>query len=325
MFDHLDPGRYVGRAVNLLPGSRAQVLAPGAAPSPAAWRAAPVVPLLDAFRRLATWGADVALLALHGAGGEDGVMQGFLQTLGIPHTHSGVAGSAVSMDKELSKLVYHARGIATPRHVMVHAGENPVALVTRGRLGWPVVVKPPCLGSSFAVSIVRTAAALRAACTRLLRIDRRVMVEQYIRGREFTCAVLQRRHGGPSEPLPVTEIVPRAGVFFDYKSKYSRGGSNELTPAPVAARIARAIQRAAAQCHDALQCDGVSRTDFMLDAAGSLFALETNAIPGMTGMSLLPQAAEKAGISYPALLDIMIEHALSRTGRKGNQPVTGDK
>ena len=147
---------------------------------------------------------------------------------------------------------------------------------------------------------------------------RRVLIERYIRGREFTCAVLQRRHGGPAEAMPVTEIVPVAGAFFDYKSKYSRGGSRELTPAPIDARIARAIQDAAVRCHDALQCDCVSRTDFMMDAKDALFALETNAIPGMTTMSLLPQAAREAGISYAALLDIMVDHALSRSSRVTN-------
>jgi len=320
MVSQLDPGRYDRRAVNLLEDRQALVLEPGTEPTDAAWQAARPMPLLEAFRVLAAWPVDVAALALHGAGGEDGTLQGFLETLGIPYTHSGVAGSAISMDKEVSKLLYTAHGIATPRHVIVRPGDDPVACA--GDLGWPVMVKPPCLGSSFEVYVAADAAALRAACASLFAIDRRVLVEQFIRGREFTCAALQRRYGGKTEALPVMEIVPKSGTFFDFKAKYTPGATSELTPAPIAAELAARIQDTAVRCHEALQCEGVSRTDFMLDAAGSLFALETNAIPGMTELSLLPKTAKVAGISFAQLLDLMIEFALSRParGRTMSQP-----
>jgi D-alanine-D-alanine ligase len=320
MFAHLDPARYERRAVQLLADRTVRVLPPDTAPDAAAWPAAAPQSLLDAFRALVAWRMDVAALALHGAGGEDGAMQGFLETMGVPYTHSGVTGSAVSMDKEISKFLYDAHAIATPRHVTVRPGDDPVARAEQAGLGWPVVVKPPCLGSSFEVHIAHDAAALRAAAAALLRIDDRALVETFIRGREFTCAALQRRFAGPVEALPVTEIVPVTGTFFDHQAKYTPGATRELTPAPIDDDLARRIQEAAVRCHAALHCACVSRTDFMLDAAGMLFALETNAIPGMTETSLLPQAADKAGLSFAALLDLMLEFAIARAAHARPAP-----
>jgi D-alanine-D-alanine ligase len=311
---HLAPARYQWRAVELTDDRRARLFAPGCAPEAAARRRIRPQALLDAFRTLRRWGVDVVVVALHGIGGEDGVIQGFLETLRIPYTHSGVRGSALAMDKEISKRLYGSHGIATPPYVVIRREQPFEAQLRAVRLGWPVVVKPPCLGSSFEVHIAPDAAALRTAVRRLLALDARVLVERYVRGREFTCVVLQRTPATPPVALPVTEIVPVASAFFDFDAKYTAGATREITPARIPARIARVLQRDAVACHRALHCGSVSRTDFMMDARGRAFALETNTIPGMTATSLLPQAAAAVGISFGALLDIMIEYALLQGG-----------
>jgi D-alanine-D-alanine ligase len=317
VFAHVDRRRYMRRAVCLLRAAQAKLLPVNATPTAAAWERTPARPLLEVFAALSAWRVDVAIPVLHGVGGEDGVLQGFLEMLGIAHTHSSVCGSAVTMDKELSKRLYVSHGIATPAYAIIkrnHAVTNQLRAV---RLGWPVVAKPPRLGSSVEVHIVHDRARLTACVRRLLRLDTRVLVEQYIHGRELTCAVLQRRPDADPAALPVTEIVPVNSPFFDFKAKYTAGASREITPARVPAAVARRVQAAAVACHQALQCGGVSRTDFMLDARGRLYALETNAIPGMTPLSLLPQAAAAVGISFSALLDILIDHAV-RAGQRSD-------
>ncbi len=315
VFAHVDRRRYVRRAVCLLPAAHAKLLPVNAVPSAAAWERVPARSLLDTFAALRAWRVDVAIPVLHGVGGEDGVLQGFLEMLGIAYTHSNVCGSAVTMDKELSKRLYISHGIATPAYAVITGNHALAGQLRALRLGWPVVAKPPRLGSSVEVHIVRDRAGLTACVQRLLRLDTRVLVEQYIHGRELTCAVLQRRPDAAPEALPVTEIVPVHSPFFDFEAKYTAGASREITPARVPPAVARRVQATAVACHRALHCGGVSRTDFMLDGRRRLFALETNAIPGMTPLSLLPQAAAAAGISFSALLDILIDHAV-RAGRR---------
>lgn len=312
MFAHLAGARYSVRAVELLPDRRARVLPPNIAPEPDALHAARRVPMLDALRALQQWPVDVVMLALHGAGGEDGVIQGALELLAIPHSHSGVTGAALSMDKIVSKHLYAAHGIATPPFFVITRAQDALAQHAASGFGWPVVVKSPCLGSSFEVHIVRAAEAFVRTAEHLLQLDQRVLVERYVEGREFTCAVLQRTYGAAPEALPVTEIVPVRSEFFDFDAKYTPGATREITPAPVSAEVAAAIQNMAVACHHALQCECVSRTDVMMDRQGALYALETNMIPGMTPLSLLPQAAKHAGISYRKLMQMMVEYALAR-------------
>ncbi|MCX7002661.1 MAG: D-alanine--D-alanine ligase [bacterium] len=314
IFSHLAPARYLCRAVDLTMDRRARMLAPGCVPNEAAWRRARPQGLLDAFRALQRWGVEVVIVALHGAGGEDGVVQGFLEMLRLPFTHSGVRGSALAMDKEISKRLYASHGIPTPEYLIIDRARPRAAQLRAVRLGWPVVAKPPCLGSSFEVHIVPDAPSLRRVVQRLLALDDRVLLERHVRGREFTCAVLQRTPQAAPAALPVTEIVPVASPFFDFQAKYTAGATREITPAKISARMARELQRQAVACHRALHCGCVSRTDFMTDARGRAFALETNTIPGMTATSLLPQAAAAVGISFAALLDIMINYALLQGG-----------
>ncbi len=316
MYAHLAGARYSVRAVELLHDRRARVLAPDVAPAPEAFHAARRVPMLDALRALLQWPVDVAMLALHGAGGEDGVIQGALETLGIAYSHSGVAGAAISMDKIVSKHLYAAHGVATPPFYVVTRGGDALAQHAASGFGWPVVLKLPCLGSSFEVHIARAPEAYERIVQRLLEQDQRVLAERYIEGREFTCAVLQRAYGAAPEALPVTEIVPVRSEFFDFDAKYTPGATREITPAPIAPESAAALQRAAVQCHTALQCESVSRTDFMMDRQGGLYALETNMIPGMTQLSLLPQAAKHAGITYRKLMQMMVEYARGRAAAR---------
>ncbi|MCX7847525.1 MAG: D-alanine--D-alanine ligase [bacterium] len=312
MFHHLVGQRYTVRAVELLPDRRARVLSPDIPPEPEALQKERPLPLLDALHTLLHWPVDVAMLALHGVGGEDGVIQGALELLNIPHSHSTVAGAAISMDKIISKRLFTAYAIPTPPFFVITNSNDALAQHQSSGFGWPVVMKSPCLGSSFEVHIVRAPEAFLRTANHLLELDRRVLVERYIEGREFTCAVLQRHYGAPPEALPVTEIVPVHSEFFDFDAKYTPGATREITPAPIPAELAQRIQHLAVQCHQALQCESVSRTDIMMDRQGALFALETNMIPGMTKLSLLPQAAKHAGISYRRLLQMMVEYAHAR-------------
>lgn len=312
MFTHLKGPRYTVRVVELMPDRRARVLAPDVAPEPAALEAVRPVSLLSALQELVDWHVDVAMLALHGAGGEDGVVQGALELLGIPHSHSRVTGAALSMDKVVSKCMYAAYGIPTPPFYVVTVANEALTQHEVSGFGWPVVLKSPCLGSSFEVHIVRAPEAYVRTVEHLLEVDERVLVERYIEGREFTCAVLQRRYGAAPEALPVTEIVPVRSEFFDYHAKYTPGATREVTPAPVDAEVTRTIQELAVRCHMALQCESVSRSDLRMDREGRLYVLETNMIPGMTKLSLLPQAARHAGISYRKLVELMVEYAIAR-------------
>lgn len=311
-YANLSAERYERRAARLLPGRRMMLLPPETAPANGVWESAAVSGTLDGFNELLEWGVDAAVLALHGAMGEDGVVQGFLETLEIAYTHSGVCSSAMALDKVVTKQVYAAAGIPSPRWRIVAAGDDLGAVCDAHGLGWPVVVKSPCLGSSFGLFIVKDARTLEEKIGELMAIDDRVLLEQFIPGREFTCAVVQRGPAAEPEPLPVTEIVPVASEYFDYVAKYTAGASREITPAEISAELAGAIQRAAVRCHQALRCGGATRTDFRVNGSNELFVLETNTIPGMTETSLLPQAAAAAGITFSQLLDLLVDDALAR-------------
>ncbi len=252
---------------------------------------------------------DVALIILHGRMGEDGTIQGFLESLGIPYQGSGVLASAMAMNKIVSKQIYLQAGIPGAPFVVADR-LSPVAPETiLDRLGLPVVVKPEHEGSSIGLSIVRNADGLAGALEKAWRYDRRCMVEKFIEGREITCAVL----GNDSpEALPLVEIIPGdAYDFFDYEAKYTPGASREICPAPLSPELTATARRYGVEAHRALHCRGYSRTD-MIVASDGIAVLETNTIPGMTGTSLLPLAAAAAGISFSALLDRLIAMALEK-------------
>ena len=255
---------------------------------------------------------DFAFILLHGLQGEDGTVQGLLELLGIPYQGSGVLGSAIAMDKDLSKVLFRQYGLPVADSIVIRPSEpfSPGEIVDR--LGLPLVVKPVREGSSLGLTIARTPAELRAGIESAKKHDRLVMVEQYIKGREITAAVL-----GNDEltALPLIEIIPGEGFeFFDYTAKYQAGASKEICPAPLSPEQTATAQKLALGAHSALRLRGYSRTDMILDAAGNFFLLESNTIPGMTSTSLLPQAAAQYGLSFPQFLDRLI--ALAFEDRK---------
>ena len=264
-------------------------------------------------------GADVVFIALHGACGEDGTVQGLLTLLGLPFTGSGVLASALAMDKVKAKEIYHHHDIPIARHAVItrrafaKASERDALLdgVLRD-VGLPCVVKPVIGGSSVATHVAETKPSLLAAIEDALSVDARALVEERLVGPEVTCGVLG---GGPHEDataLPVTEIVPAGGAFFDFRAKYTKGASEEITPARIDAATTRRVQELALAAHAALGCEGMSRTDFII-VNGVPHALETNTIPGMTPMSLLPQAAAAHGLTFSDLIDKLIASALLRS------------
>jgi D-alanine-D-alanine ligase len=238
---------------------------------------------------------DVAVPVFHGRGGEDGSVQGFLETLGIPYLFSGVASQAVCMEKPFAKRIVAAAGLR------VAAGD----LVSRadGMPAWagPVVVKPTGGGSSVATTVVRDASQLAAALGVVWKEGASALVEKYIEGDEYTVAVVDRE--GHPVPLPVIAIRPKA-AFFDFDAKYGADAQDiEQCPAVISVELTEALQSAAITAHRALGCRHLSRTDFIVDRAGAVWFLETNAIPGMTATSLLPKALAAAGLRLGSLLN----------------------
>lgn len=239
-------------------------------------------------------GADVLFLAVHGGTGENGTLQAILDVIGIPYTGSGPLASALAMDKDLSKRLFRAGGVPVPAWFMAPVASEDVSTA----LGWPVIVKPSKQGSSVGLTLVKKAQDLDTAVTLASRYDDEVMAEQFIPGRELTVGVLG------DVPLPVGEIVPRAGhELFDYETKYTPGMSEETFPAAIETLLARQLQEYALMAHRALKLGGYSRVDFRVSPEGDIFCLEANSLPGMTRTSLFPQAAQAAGIPFPELCE----------------------
>jgi D-alanine-D-alanine ligase len=250
---------------------------------------------------------DVALIILHGRLGEDGTIQGFLDALGIPYHGSKVLGSAVAMNKILTKRLYLEAGLPVAPSVVLDRSQPQGWHGEIDRLGFPVVVKPEHEGSSIGLSIVREPQELRVALDKAFQYDRRCLVEKYLAGTEITAGVLGN---DTLEALPLVEIIPGEDyVFFDYEAKYTPGATREICPARLSSELTEKAQDYAKRAHRALCCRGYSRTDMIVSADG-ICLLETNTIPGMTQTSLFPQAAAAAGISFSSLLDRLIEMAL---------------
>jgi D-alanine-D-alanine ligase len=245
---------------------------------------------------------DAALNVLHGRPGEDGTLQGLLEILGIPYSHSGVMASAVAMQKDYAKAMFRAHGVPVAEDRVVSRFEAARAHL----MAPPYVIKPVAEGSSVGVFIVT--ANHPHPPQELFRDDwafgDKVMVERYVAGKELTCAVMGDR------ALDVIEIVPTTR-FYDYEAKYAAGGSKHLLPAPVLPNVYQEVRRLAVAAHNALGCRGVSRADFRYDDRGSgeLICLEVNTQPGMTETSLVPELAAYAGITFDELVQWMVEDA----------------
>jgi D-alanine-D-alanine ligase len=250
-----------------------------------------LVPALRAAR------ADVVFLCLHGTGGEDGAIQGLLDLAGIPYTGSGVMASAIAMDKACSKRLYQFHGLPTPEWSVAAKGKF------RPPFPGPWFVKPLAQGSAVGVNLARNQAQLRRALKTAWRYGGEAMIERLVPGLELTVGVLGSR------ALPCVQIHPQH-EFYDYFSKYAPGGSVHLCPAPISSVLAKKAQALALAAHRALGCRGYSRTDFILHANGGLWILETNTLPGMTPVSLLPDAARVAGYTFEKLLEQMVKLSL---------------
>jgi len=255
---------------------------------------------------------DVVFLAFHGPFGEDGTLQGLLQSLSIPYTGSGPLASALAMNKAKAKELFRYHGLMTPQDIsltaaVIRASVENAALSVEANLSYPVVVKPNLGGSSLGVSIAETHEALLDALEWATRFDTDVIVEEKVVGRELTCAVLEEQDG-TVRALPVIEIVPKRGEFFDFASKYEDGGSDEICPADLTEEESQQVQTMAKSAHQALNCRGFSRTDMFLTGDG-LVVLEVNTIPGMTPNSLLPKAARAAGITFSDLMAHLVRVA----------------
>jgi D-alanine-D-alanine ligase len=256
---------------------------------------------------------DVALIILHGPFGEDGTVQGLLELLDIPYQGSGVLGSAIAMDKLVSKQLYERSGIPTPTYITIHREDMQKAETCLDRIGLPLVLKPAKGGSSIGMAIVKTRDKLEPAIQEAFRHDDTLVVETYIQGTELTVGVIGNRD---LNALPVIEIIPDSQYeFFDYHAKYLPGASREICPARIDEALTEKAQTYAKMAHRALFCEGYSRTDMMLTDR-ELFILETNTIPGMTEPSLLPRAAKTAGIPFSKLLDILIELGIENKSKR---------
>src|SRR3989344_1382696 len=275
---------------------------------------------------------DVVFNALHGYYGEDGKVQALLDHNEVRYTGSGVAASALAMDKFHSREIFKLAGFNVPKTLKLLKGENYSARLQffiNKITKLPVVVKPCSNGSSVGVAIVEDPAqsnsadhqqrgrtlsvastsGLNKAIAAAFKLDREVLVEEFIKGRELTCGVLDNFGGENFAALPVTEIIPvKNHKFFNYQAKYKTGHANELTPAPLDDTLYKKAQDTAVKAHQVLGCKGYSRTDMIFkNGNGTIYVLETNTLPGLTTTSLLPQAAKAAGLTFGQLLDKIID------------------
>lgn len=247
---------------------------------------------------------DAALIILHGPYGEDGTVQGLLDLLDIPYQGSGVLGSAIAMNKLVSKQLYERFGLPVPPYIVIQHNNAIDPEKCLKRLGMPLVVKPVKGGSSVGISIVKSKESLKNAVDEAFTYDDTVLIESYIDGIELTGGVIGNKN---LEALPIIEIIPdKEHEFFDYEAKYTAGITREICPARIDEDLTVKAQTYAKMAHSSLFCKGYSRTDMILKKR-EIYIIETNTIPGMTATSLLPLAAGTAGIGFSQLLDRLIE------------------
>jgi D-alanine-D-alanine ligase len=311
----LKGGRSLERAVSLRSGAQVQ--------DALARLGHEVVPI-DAGAGMVTellgGGADAAFIALHGRDGEDGTVQSLLEAIGMPYTGSGPAACARCTDKALAKRLMREAGIPTPPfHTLKEASIRELgAAAALGRieadLSFPLVVKPAKGGSALGVKFARTSEELPGALVGAFSYDSTIVLERYVKGRDLAVSALEGEPGAASAAaLPVVEAVPREEEFYDYESRYAIGMTTFVCPAELPPETTARAQELALAVYELLGCHGVARVDLMLDSAtGELWVLETNVVPGMTETSLLPQAADAAGIGFDELVGRILAGAFSR-------------
>ncbi|MBW1616175.1 MAG: D-alanine--D-alanine ligase [Deltaproteobacteria bacterium] len=247
---------------------------------------------------------DFALIIMHGELGEDGSVQGLLDLLKIPYQGSGILGSALAMNKIVSKRLYEHDSILVPPYILLNSSQKSSSEQCIEKFGLPLIIKPVSCGSSVGISVVKNKEDFDKGLKSAFNFDNEIIIEKYIDGVELTCGVIGNTK---LETFPIIQIIPdKKYAFFDYEAKYVPGATNEICPAPIDENIAMQTAELAKKAHRILNCRGYSRTDMILKD-NLLFVLETNTIPGMTPTSLLPISAKAAGIEFGELLDKLIE------------------
>jgi len=270
----------------------------------------------DLVERLQRERPDVAFVALHGRGGEDGTVQELLELVGIPYTASRPGACIRCMDKVVAKHLLRDAGIPTPdfyafsQAAFRDLGAAKALPVIEERLAFPIVVKPAGQGSALGIKFARTAADVPAAIVSAFSYDRKVLLERYVPGRDLAVSIVEQ--DGAPRALPVVEAVPEGRDFYDFEARYEIGRTRFVCPAELADGVAERTQQLAIEAYRALGCAGFARVDLMLHDDGELFVLEANSVPGLTETSLLPQAADAAGIDFDQLVERILAMALAR-------------
>lgn len=256
----------------------------------------------ELVRRLINEKIDAAFILLHGPVGEDGTIQGFLDILGIPYTGSKVLSSAIGMNKEFTKAILSQNRILTPKYQVLAMGEK-----IKIRLTYPIVVKPTCQGSTIGISVVPNRADLDSALKIAFKYGNKILIEEYINGKEITVGIISK--DGSPKTLPVIEIIPK-GKFYDYKSKYIPGESQHIIPAKITKETEKLAGKISLKVYKLLSCVDFARVDMIVSQDNRIYVLEINTIPGFTKTSLVPEAAEYAGISFKELISKTVEACL---------------
>ncbi|MGO9753764.1 MAG: D-alanine--D-alanine ligase [Solirubrobacteraceae bacterium] len=266
----------------------------------------------DLVKRLMEVAPEVAFVALHGRDGEDGTVQELLEIVGIPYTGSGVSACIRASDKVLAKHAMQDRGIPTPDFFAFNEtafgalGAGQALPAIEARLQFPIVVKPATQGSALGIKFARTPADVPAALVAAFSYDRKVLLERYVEGRDLAVSIIDQ--DGEPRALPIVEAVPQQEDFYDFESRYEIGRTRFVCPAELDERVAGRASEIAIDAYKLLGCSGFARADLMMDArSGELFVLEINPIPGLTETSLLPQAADAAGISFDELIGRILD------------------
>ncbi len=314
----LKGGRSLERSVSLRSGARVQSALRRLGHEAVAIDAGP-----ELVSKLLECAPDATFVALHGHDGEDGTVQELLEAIGVPYTGSGPSACMRCTDKVLAKHLMREAGIPTPDfHAFKESAIKELGVAValgsiERRLGFPMVVKPASQGSALGVKFARASDELPGAIVGALSYDRKVLLERYVKGRDLAVSVLDSMDGSPpaQEPiaLPVVEAIPREEEFYNYESRYEIGMTTFVCPAGLPPETAARARELALETYGLLGCHGVARVDLMLDGeSGELLVLETNVVPGLTETSLLPLAADAAGIDFDALVERILQSALSR-------------
>lgn len=268
----------------------------------------------DLVQRLSADAPELAFVALHGRDGEDGTVQELLEVMGIPHTGSGVSACIRAADKVLAKHAMRDAGIPTPDFYAFNEtafrelGAAQALPAIEQRLQFPIVVKPAAQGSALGIKFARTPADVPGALVAAFSYDRKVLLERHVSGRDLAVSIIERR--GALQALPIVEAVPEQEDFYDFESRYEIGRTRFVCPAEIDDELAASASTIGLEVYRLLGCSGFSRVDLMLESStDELFVLEVNPIPGLTETSLLPQAADAAGIGFDELIGLIVEAA----------------